>query len=167
MANLNNVVSFDDGSITLALFTADGPQIKWWPNDTNFVDRLSRFNAWLDEDFTPRFHRIGGMLRDMELDADGNPIGAPDGYKVGSFEEMGEEFKAKLDEAFDMPVSAIAFEKVNPMSPTPSGGFVCENFLDAIMPFIEKSFDDFKGSRERYTARFKNRAQRRAKKEKA
>ena len=50
MANLHNVVSFDDGSITLALFADDGPQIKWWPNDTNFVDRLSRFNTWLDED---------------------------------------------------------------------------------------------------------------------
>jgi len=167
MPNNQNVVSFDDGSITLSLFDANGPKIKWWPNDTNFVDRLSRFNDWLDDDFTPRFMQMGHTLNDVELDEEGKPLSGKAGYEAGSFEKLGEEFKAKLDEAFDMEISKLAFARVNPMSPTASGGFVCENFLAAIMPFIENSFEGFSASRERYTSRFKNREQRRSEAKKA
>lgn len=156
----NNIVPFDDGSVTMTLFHAGGPQIQWYPNDTNFVDRLSKFATWLDG-FMERLQGIKG-LKSLELDEAGRPVDASEEYEVGTFEAMGDEFKAKIDEVFDAPVSAAAFAKVNPISPTKNGALVFENFIDAVMPFIERSFEGFSESRERYTGQFKNRAQRRS-----
>ena len=155
----DNVLQFDDGSVTLTLFTTDGPQIKWYPNDVNFVDRLSRFNAWFEE-FGNRVRNLKG-LKSLELDDSGVPIKYDEEYEVGSIEQLGQEFRDQLDLTFASSISAVTFGNINPISPTKSGGLVYENFLDAVMPIIEKSFDSFAEAREKYTNQFKNRAQRR------
>lgn len=141
-------LSFDDGSQTLV---ANGYEIRWYPNDLEFVERFLRFTQYAESDLQKSIEKMRESMSDIE------------NYEAGTISAMGAEFNTELDKAFNSPVSGV-FYGVNPLSPTPKGGLLYENFLDAIMPLIEESFNKFAESREKYTAGSKNRAARRAKK---
>ena len=128
-------VNLDDGSQKVWLDDEHTRFFKWYPNDINFADRLIRFQAHV-ETLTEKLKGIKG----------------PDGYETGFIENLGEEFGIEFDKAFGAGVCQSVFGILNPISPTPSGGLVYENFLEAIAPLIEKSFEGFGASREKHLA---------------
>ena len=157
--NIANI-KFDDGSKKVLLNGDPNREFRWYPSDPNFVDRFLAFQAYA-ETIPDKLSAIRG-LEGATLDDDGVPTGDLGDYEPGSFERLGAEFNAEFDKAFGSPVSAAAFGVVNPLAPTPGGGLRYENFLDAIVPHIEKSFEGFEESRKKYTEGFKNRAARRS-----
>ena len=63
---------------------------------------------------------------------------------------MGEEVSDKIDEAFGSKVSSKAFNGVNPMSPMSNGGFLFSNFIEAILPFVEGSLEEYERAQDKY-----------------
>ena len=74
-----------------------------------------------------------GEIKDMELTADGNPIGD----FVEEFERIQTIIKNEIDVVFDGNISEIVFKHCSPFAIV-NGDYFMLAFLDAIKPEIEK-----------------------------
>ena len=146
---MNNNISFIDGFQKVSINGDIDRCIRWNPSDVGFVDRFLSFQDWVENDFTKRLNAIHTMLGGTE-DEDGGANNFST-YERGSLNALGTELNKALDDAFGCNVSEKAFQGVHPLSPTDNGSLLFMNFLEALMPVIEKSIDNFKGKRKQYT----------------
>ena len=61
--------------------------------------------------------------------------------ELGVFSEADKYIKDKIDYVFDYDVSSVVFGKASCLSVTAKGEYYFENFLNSIMPIIEKTFN--------------------------
>jgi hypothetical protein len=87
-------------------------------------------------------------LKDIDNNEESNIF---ENYELGSMTKLGETLCEQLDLCFDSKISYIAFQGINPMSPIKNGKLLFANFLEALMPIIENSVDNFTSERKKYT----------------
>ena len=141
MTDVTGNLSFNDGFQKISINEDMNRVIRWNPNDVSFIDRFLAFQSWVDNDFKPR-------AKALKTSEDGSV----DDYSEGMATALGEELSSAIDGLFRSPVSQAAFDGANPISGTPNGQLLFVNFLNALMPIIEKSVKDFEGARKKYTA---------------
>jgi len=141
MAEIMGNLKFDDGFEVRTINEDPNRTIRWNPNDVGFVDRFIEFQNWMENEFRPKISSMG-ITKETGLEE----------YEKGSLREFGLELEAAIDDVFQSPVSKAAFGGANPLSPIRNGSLLFMNFMDALMPIIEKSIKDFEASRKKYTA---------------
>jgi len=133
-------INFDDGLQTITLNGDENRKISWHPGDINFIDRFVNLTNYVEGEFKNKI--LGLEISDETKIED---------YNQGALSELGKELCKKIDECFLTPVSQAAFMGVNPASPTSSGGFLYMNFLEALLPLVENTIDEFVSARKEYT----------------
>lgn len=139
MSNIVNI-NFDDGFKRVVINGDEDRVIKWNPSDMNLLDRLMNLMEWIEGDLQDRI---------IELGVD--DISDLDKYSTGSITELSEEVCEQIDKAFGPGTSQAAFQGANPISPTPSGTFIFENFIESITPLVKDSVDEYEKASSKYT----------------
>ena len=143
MANNTDItgnLKYEDGFQKVTVNEDFNRVISWNPNDANFVDRFLAFQSRVETDFKPKMQALK-LGKDNDLSD----------YEVGTISELGKEMCDAIDETFLSPVSKAAFNGVNPLSPMSNGSYLFMNFMNALMPLIQKSIGDFEEARKKYT----------------
>ena len=109
-------IEFDNGDADCIYFN---------PNDPDLMIRIKNFESRVSE-------RIG-EIKDIELTADGNPIG----NFVKEFERVQTIIKEEVDVVFDGNISEVVFKHCSPFAIV-NGNYFMLTFLEAIKPEIEK-----------------------------
>ena len=125
--------------------------VRWNSMDVNFVDRWKIFQNYVNGELKEKIKNVQSQL---ELDKDTGS----ETYQVGAISDLGKDLCKKLNEVFDYDISSVAFQGVNPLSPSVKGNLLFADLINAITPIIQKSIKNFEDARKKYT----NRAQRRA-----
>lgn len=133
-------LSYEDGFKEIMINDDPKRVIRWNPNDVNFVDRFLYFQSWVEDEFIAKLDSLG-IEEDKMFE----------NYDKGLITSLGEEMKEAIDAAFGSNVSGPAFMGVNPISPMKNGNLLFINFIDALMPVIEGSINDFESARKKYT----------------
>jgi len=133
-------LNFEDGFKEVMINNDPTRVIRWNPNDANFVDRFLAFQEWVDNDFKKRLEGLG-ITKEQSFD----------NYDRGTITKLGEEMCQEIDSTFGRNISGPAFLGVNPISPMSNGSLLFINFIEALMPVIEKSINDFDVARKKYT----------------
>jgi len=147
---MEHTLFFEDGSQTVWLNDEHTRFFKWFPNDLNFVDKLIRFEAKTNE-LIEKYRDLKGIGESLE------------DYKVGTIESIAEEFNKEFETVFNKGSAEHVFQGVNPFSPVAGGKLLFESFMEAATPLIEKSFEGFEESRQKYVDSLASRKVRRAK----
>ena len=131
-------INFDDGTKKIELNGDSNKVLTWNPTDINFVDRYLFFIDWVQNEYIEKVEKLSTSLKSIE------------DYKVGTTIALGEEFNVELDKVFGEGTSKIAFGNMNPISPISNGKFLFDNFISALDPVIQESFDKFESNSEKY-----------------
>lgn len=131
-------INFDDGSKKIEINGDSNKVLTWNPTDINFVDRYLIFADWVQNEYAKKAEELSTSLSSIE------------DYKVGTVVALGDEFNIELDKVFGEGTSKIAFGNMNPISPISNGKFLFENFINALDPVINESFDKFESNSEKY-----------------
>ena len=134
-------INFYDGFQKVTVNSDPNRVIQWNPLDISFVDRFLAFQSWVENEFTAK---VKALDIDKAKDIDS--------YQQGIFTELGNELNNAIDGMFQSKVSDTAFAGVNPISPMSDGNLLFMNFLNALMPLINKSVKEFEDARKKYTA---------------
>lgn len=129
-------INFDDGVKKIKV--NDNGYIKWSPTDVNFVDRYLIFADWVEAKHAPEVEELIGKMDNIK------------DYKVGSASKLGKDFNAELDKVFGEGTSKVVFGDMNPISPVSNGKFLFQNFLEALDPVIQESFNQFEENSDKY-----------------
>lgn len=146
-SNILNL-TFEDGFKEVMINNDPERKIRWNPNDVNFVDRFLTFQEWVDADFKKRLDALG-VTKEKKFED----------YDKGTITALGNDLNEAIDATFGRNVSGPAFMGVNPISPMKNGSLLFINFIDALMPVIEKSIKDFDAARKKYTDAAKRKGQ--------
>lgn len=121
-------INFDDGFKEISINGDNDRIIRWNPGDFNLLDKLYALMDWFENDLRSKIEnsKIG----------DGS---GQDDYEVGAITSLGEDVAAQIDSVFGAGTSKAAFQGANPISPTSSGTFLFENFMEAMIPLVEDS----------------------------
>lgn len=109
-------IEFDNGDKDCIYFN---------PSDPDLMIRIKNVESRIEEKI--------GEIKDVELTADGNPIGD----FVEEFERIQTIIKNEIDVVFDSNISEIVFKHCSPFAIV-NGDYFMLAFLDAIKPEIEK-----------------------------
>lgn len=141
MNNNRNVnINFNDGTEDIRVININGDEnrsFKWNPRDVNFFDKFYMLVMWMQTDFA----KMAGDLAKTNIELDDNGLLKSDGYETGSIVKMGTDIAEKIDSTFGKGASEAAFQGLNPLTPTATGT-IFENFVTALVPIIEDSFED-------------------------
>ena len=146
-SNILNL-TFEDGFKQVMLNNDPERTIRWNPNDVNFVDRFLAFQDWVEGTFKKKLESLG-VTKEKKFED----------YDKGTITKLGEEMCKAIDATFGRDVSGPAFQGVNPISPMKNGSLLFINFIEALMPVIEKSIKDFDAARKKYTDAAKRKGQ--------
>lgn len=126
MENLN----FDDGSITLCINQDQSRAFTFYPSDVKFAERF--YN--LMKEFQVKEKELLSKAKVLDAKAKDDDY-VDELFKFNN--ELDIYFKEKLDYVFGEGMSQISFNGVNVMSISKGGKTILENFLVAIVPYIE------------------------------
>ena len=133
-----HVLDFDDGRIEYRLGKT-GRSIFLNPADVDFAKRLTEAKNNIEKKFD-ELKQKHKLPKDLALDDVGSVDTGDIETDLNVMRETSEYIKGQLNYAFDYDVSAAAFGNASCLSVTKNGEFYFENFLNCVLPAIEKEF---------------------------
>ena len=131
-------IEFDNGDKDIIYFN---------PNDPDLIVRMKDFEGYVNK-------RIDG-IKDIELLNDGTPANNEDMQEVENFRMLKNILCEELDRAFKGEISAIVFKHCSPFAIV-NGNYFILQFLEAIVPEIEKEIKKANNAVEKRMAKHTN-----------
>ena len=114
--------------------------LRWNPTDTDFGKRYLSLMEYV-EGLKGTLDTISAQLDEINQNVD---VASERGLLTqvtDALAELGVELSKKIDETFNAPVCDVVFCGANPMSPTVDGGFLFNNFLEAMSPIVASTVE--------------------------